>query len=169
MTKKEKALLQNTKAQIEVPSEVPYRYIVQMSLTKGELLALKNALELLPTPVSADVRDYLNNAITRANINFQRLTGLDQVLQYKGQRENFIRRIIMSEDNVYQTFLIHEEIQLITFGYEKEDWEPAIQAYMKRTGSNHTEARKTVIACVSALDSGETVISTGTTIARNAN
>ena len=45
------------------------RYIVLMSLTAGELLALKNALNSNPTMVGADVRDYVNNALEVAKID----------------------------------------------------------------------------------------------------
>lgn len=74
MTKKELERLHSDKVQIEkAPSKnntyQRTKYIVYMSLTLGELLALKNALETNPTLVGSDVRDYVNNAIEKAGVN----------------------------------------------------------------------------------------------------
>lgn len=43
---------------------------VHLSLTRGELLALKNKLEDNPTMVGSDVRDYVNNALETAGVRF---------------------------------------------------------------------------------------------------
>lgn len=72
MTKKERELLRSNKCQIEPPKEPPLRYTVQMSLTEGELLALKNGMEFYSDEgrsiVGQDVRDYINNALERAGV-----------------------------------------------------------------------------------------------------
>ena len=70
LTKKELEKLNNAKATITPPKDVPQRYIVQMSLTKGELLALKHALDSYTSMVAGDVRAYVNNAIENAGIEF---------------------------------------------------------------------------------------------------
>jgi len=44
------------------------RYVVSMSLTAGELMALNNALSEHATPVGEDVMAYLRNAAYRAGI-----------------------------------------------------------------------------------------------------
>lgn len=70
MTKKELERLHSDKAQIEKAPSKHNTYIVHMSLTEGELLALKNSLETEPTYVGSDVRDYLNNALRKAGVTF---------------------------------------------------------------------------------------------------
>jgi len=69
LTKKEKEILRSDKVQIVKNAEGD-GLIVFMHLTLGELLALKNALDQYPTIVGQDVRDYVNNALQRANISF---------------------------------------------------------------------------------------------------
>lgn len=69
----------------------------------------------------------------------------------------------MSEDNIYNTPLTHSEIQLLVAGYHKGETGIALRAYMARTGASINEAKGVVNGCLSAFDSGETVISTGTT------
>lgn len=70
LTKKEKERLKSDKAQVVVPTEPPLHYTVTMSLTLGELLALKHSLEHYPTIVAEDVCAYLNNALERADVKF---------------------------------------------------------------------------------------------------
>jgi len=72
LTKKEKELVDSRKAIIEKPEPEATKetYRVFMSLTKGELLAMKYALENHPTPVGQDVHAYVNNACDRAGIEF---------------------------------------------------------------------------------------------------
>lgn len=70
LTKKDKELLRSHKCDITPPTEVPLHYIVQMSLTLGELIALKHALDTYDSIVGDDVRAYLNNAIERAQVKF---------------------------------------------------------------------------------------------------
>jgi len=64
----------------------------------------------------------------------------------------------MSEDNVYSTYLIPDELNILKSEYEYENWEPAIEAYVKRTGELYQTAREIVIGCLNALDSGEEII-----------
>jgi hypothetical protein len=66
----------------------------------------------------------------------------------------------MSEDNIYNTFLTHAEIQMLTKG----NYGRTIQAYMSRARVSEQEAKNIVDNCLTALESGETVISTGTNI-----
>lgn len=73
MTKKEKAKLHSDKCQVEAVDAqlgrgLEVRYIVGMSLTTGELLALKNSFIESRTPVSEDLLAFLRNACERAGI-----------------------------------------------------------------------------------------------------
>lgn len=67
LSKKEKENLRAHHVQVEKDEN---KFIVKMSLTTGELLALKNALEHEPTIVGEYVRDYLNNALQVAKVDF---------------------------------------------------------------------------------------------------
>lgn len=75
LTKKDKEKLASEKASVEIfLTSVRGRgaeelFLIQMCLTNGELLALKNALEANPT-MGKDVQAYLNNALYRAEISF---------------------------------------------------------------------------------------------------
>lgn len=68
LSKKDRETLHSAKCEIEKPVALLQRYIVKMSLTKGELVALQNALNSWDTLVGQDVRAYLNNALTREGI-----------------------------------------------------------------------------------------------------
>jgi hypothetical protein len=73
MTRAEKQRLHSEKCTLEVmntqlgkgPTD---RYVVSMSLTAGEFMALNNALSAHSTPVGEDVMAYLRNAAYRAGI-----------------------------------------------------------------------------------------------------
>lgn len=69
LSKKDREGLHSIKCLVTKPTALPLNYIVQMSLTKGELLAMKNALEAWPTPVGEDVLAFLNNGLTREGID----------------------------------------------------------------------------------------------------
>lgn len=73
MTRQEKEKLHSEKCHIEMigaklPQGAENRYIVSMSLTNGELLALKNALSSYRSAVGGDLDAYLTNAGQRAGI-----------------------------------------------------------------------------------------------------
>ena len=73
MTRAEKLNLHAVKATMELttpnmgkgPEQL---YIVSMSLTPGQLIALSNALSEHETPVGEDVMCFLRNAASRAGI-----------------------------------------------------------------------------------------------------
>jgi hypothetical protein len=72
VSKKDKELLKSCKSIIEPPKDyLPNHnlYGIYFCLNKGELLALKNALDSYETPVARDVKQYLANALEQANIN----------------------------------------------------------------------------------------------------
>lgn len=73
MTKVEKQKLHSEKCSMEVVDcqlgrGLESRYLVAMSLTAGELIALKNALVSHQTAVGSDLDAYLTNAAYRAGI-----------------------------------------------------------------------------------------------------
>jgi len=68
LSKKDKEILRSLKCDIDKPTAPPLHYVVKMSLTQGELIALKNALDAYDSLVGRDVRAYVNNAITREGI-----------------------------------------------------------------------------------------------------
>lgn len=70
LTKRQTEWVNAQKAIVEPPNgKAPLRYMVVMSLTEGELLALKNALDEYSSIVGEDVRAYLNNALEISKVN----------------------------------------------------------------------------------------------------
>lgn len=69
LTKKQREFMRSQKCEVDPPKEPPLHYLVHMSLTKGELMALKHAVQSYDSPVAEDVRAYLLNALTRAGID----------------------------------------------------------------------------------------------------
>jgi hypothetical protein len=74
MTKKELETLHSQKATaIQVPADLARgkttRTVLCLSLTPGELLALHHMISKAASAWQEDVRDYINNALQRADID----------------------------------------------------------------------------------------------------
>lgn len=75
MTKKEKTQLHSDKCQIITDDNVQLgrgaenRFIVNFSLTLGEMHALHNMISSCSSPVQDDVRAYFFNALDKAKIH----------------------------------------------------------------------------------------------------
>lgn len=71
LTAKEKAIVDSKKCIIEIPDGFLKTgcFHVFMSLTYGELLVLKNALEAHRTPIGQDLSRYINVSIFLSYVN----------------------------------------------------------------------------------------------------